>query len=135
MLSLDGHEVRRVGGGRGAIATLRESGADVVVTDLRMPEVDGMAVLAESLQMAPAPAVILMTGHGTTENAVEAMKAGAADYLTKPFAMDELRLRVRRLCEQRTATRRSEQLVDRLTPALVGKKGMKEVLAAVGRSP
>jgi len=131
MLSLDRHDVHRVGGGREAIAALRESGADVVVTDLRMPEVDGMAVLAESLRMSPAPAVILMTGHATTENAVEAMKAGAADYLTKPFAMDELRLRVRRLCEQRMVTRRSEQLVDRLTPALVGESPqMKEVLAA-----
>jgi DNA-binding NtrC family response regulator len=132
MLTLDGHEVRRVGGGRQAIAALQESGADVVVTDLKMPGVDGMAVLSEALRLSPSPAVILMTGHATAENAVEAMKAGAADYLTKPFAMDELRLRVRRLCDQRVAARRSEQLVDRLTPSLVAESPrMKEVLAAV----
>jgi DNA-binding NtrC family response regulator len=131
MLALDGHQVRRASGGRQAIAEIQESGADVVITDLKMPEVDGMAVLAEALRLSPSPAVIVMTGHATAENAVEAMKAGAADYLTKPFAMDELRLRVRRLCDQRLAVQRSEQLVDRLTPALVGESPrMQEVLAA-----
>ena len=109
MLTLDGHHVRRVSGGRQALTELQQSGADVVITDLKMPEVDGMAVLAEALRLVPAPAVIVMTGHATTQSAVEAMKAGAADYLTKPFAMDELRLRVRRLCDQRLAVQRSEQ--------------------------
>src|SRR6516162_9750601 len=131
MLSLEGHDVRRVSGGAQAVAELQRSGVDVVITDLKMPEVDGMAVLAEALRLESPPAVIVMTGHATTESAVEAMKGGAADYLTKPFAMDELRLRVRRLCDQRLAVQRSEQLVDRLTPALVGESPrMQEVLAA-----
>src|SRR6266540_476360 len=97
MLELDGHAVVRAGGGREALARLGEERFDVVVTDLRMPEVDGLAVLRAARALSPAPEVVLMTAYGTAESAVEAMKSGAADYVTKPFAMDELRLRVSRL--------------------------------------
>src|SRR5262249_7426433 len=134
MLTLDGHPVTRGSGGRQAIAELQQPGTDLVITDLKMPEVDGMAVLAESLRLSPPPAVIVMTGHATTESAVGAMKAGAADYLTKPFAMDELRLRVRRLCDQRVAVERAEAVGGRLTPALVGESPrMQEVLTAAAK--
>jgi DNA-binding NtrC family response regulator len=92
---------------------------DVVVTDLRMPDVDGLAVLGAAVKQADPPDVVLMTGHGSTESAVEAMKRGAADYLSKPFSMDELRVRVKRLCELRAIRRRSTALVERLTPTLV----------------
>jgi len=101
------------------------------VTDLRMPEVDGLAVLRAARALSPAPEVVLMTAHGTAENAVEAMKAGAADYLTKPFSMDELRLRVGRLAAQRAAELQRSRLVARLTPDLSAESAaMKAVLAA-----
>ena len=75
-----------------------------------------------------------MTAHASAESAVEAMKAGAADYVMKPFANDELRLRVRRLAAQREAERRSDALLARLTPALVAQSAaMREVLAAARR--
>lgn len=120
MLELDGHEVARVASGREALVVLASPPAfDVVITDLRMPEVDGLAVLRAARARAPAPEVVLMTAYGTTEGAVEAMKAGAADYVTKPFSMDELRIRVKRLGERRDAEARSERLVARLTPDLV----------------
>src|SRR5512141_1146203 len=119
MLELDGHEVVRAGGGREAIAHLEAGGFDVVVTDLRMPDVDGIAVLKAARARSPAPEVVVMTAHGTTESAVAAMKAGAADYVTKPFSMDELRLRVKRLAAQRATENRSERLIDRLAPDLV----------------
>ena len=85
MLELDGHEVVGAGGGAEALARLSDGGIDVVVTDLRMPDVDGLAVLRAARALVPAPAVVLMTAYGTAESAVEAMKAGAADYVTKPF--------------------------------------------------
>ena len=119
MLELDGHHVQRVAGGKQALTAMSNFAMDVVVTDLRMPEVDGLSVLSAAVQQVDPPDVILMTGHGSTENAVEAMKRGAADYLTKPFSMEELRVRVRRLCEQRAMRRRSSALVERLTPHLV----------------
>ncbi len=130
-LALDGHVAVRVGGGREAVARLPAGRFDVVVTDLKMPEVDGLAVLRAARALAAPPDVVLMTAYASAESAVAAMKAGAADYVTKPFAMDELRLRVRRLAAQREAERRSEQLLDRLTPDLVAESpAMKAVLRA-----
>ena len=131
MLQLDGHEVLRVGGGEEALAALASGRFDVVVTDLRMPGADGLAVLRAARASAAPPEVIVMTAHGSAESAVEAMKTGAADYLTKPFSMDELRLRVGRLATQKTTERRSQRLLERLTPDLVAESpGMKGALAA-----
>jgi len=130
-LELDGHEALRVQGGREALAQLQAGRFDVVVTDLRMPEVDGLAVLQAARALPAPPEVVLMTAFATAESAVAAMKSGAADYLVKPFAMDELRLRVRRLAAQREAERRSERLLQRLVPDLVAESaGMKGALAA-----
>ena len=131
MLELDGHQVARAAGGRQALVELAAAPFDVVITDLRMPEVDGLAVLAAARALATPPEVVLMTAYGTAESAVAAMKAGAADYVLKPFAMDELRLRVRRLAAQRSAETRSERLLARLTPELVAESpAMKAVLAS-----
>jgi two-component system, NtrC family, response regulator HydG len=119
MLELEGHAVVRTEGGRDALTRIATNDFDVVVTDLKMPDVDGMAVLHQA-RSRPNPAdVIVMTAFGTAADAVAAMKAGAADYLTKPFAMEEVRLRVRRLAETREARSRNEQLVEKLTPSLV----------------
>ncbi|MBI5544588.1 MAG: sigma-54-dependent Fis family transcriptional regulator [Deltaproteobacteria bacterium] len=131
MLELDGHTVARVGSGKEALARLVESTFDVVVTDLRMPDVDGLAVLRSARACAPAPDVVLMTAFGTTASAVEAMKAGAADYVVKPFSMDELRMRVGRLAAARSVERRGERLLAQLTPDLVAiSPAMKTALAA-----
>jgi DNA-binding NtrC family response regulator len=133
-LELDGHEAVRVGGGREALALLEAGGFDVVVTDLRMPGVDGLAVLRAARALPAPPEVVLMTAHATAESAVAAMKAGAVDYLVKPFAVDELRLRVRRLAAQRDAERKSDRLLARLTPDLVAESpAMKEALGAAQR--
>jgi DNA-binding NtrC family response regulator len=131
MLELDGHAVVRATSGREAVTLLSKDAFDVVVTDLRMPEVDGLAVLHVARASEPAPEVVLMTAYGTAESAVQAMKAGAADYVTKPFSMDELRLRVRRLVEQRSAERQRARLLSRLTPDLIAESpAMRSVLEA-----
>jgi DNA-binding NtrC family response regulator len=130
-LELDGHTVTRVTGGRAALVELARAAFDVVLTDLRMPEVDGLAVLNAAQALPTPPAVVLMTAYGSAESAVAAMKAGAADYLTKPFAMDEVRLRVRRLGEQRASETKSARLVQQLTPHLVAESPrMRQALAA-----
>src|SRR5581483_3858868 len=131
MLELDGHAVTRFEDGRAAIVEIGMRDVDVVLTDLKMPGVDGMAVLREARSRPTPPDVIMMTAFGTTEDAVGAMKAGAADYLTKPFSMDEVRLRVRRLAEARDTRARSDRLVERLTPSLVAEsEEMRAVLRA-----
>ena len=133
-LALDGHAVTRAGGGPAALAELQKDLFDIVVTDLRMAEVDGLGVLQAARGRTPPSEVILMTAHASAESAVAAMKAGAADYLIKPFAIDELRLRVRRLADQRAVERKADRLVESLTPGLVAESSaMKEVLAAARR--
>ncbi len=114
MLEGAGHETVHAAGGRDALARIGAGTFDVVVTDLRMPEVDGMAVLQHVRQSSPVTDVVIMTAHATTQNAVEAMREGAVDYLTKPFAMDELRIRIKRLVERRALSARATTLARRL---------------------
>ena len=92
MLRQEGHEVAAVDGGAQAIETLKREAFDLVITDLRMREVDGLAVLRAAKEHSPETVVVVITAFASTETAVEAMKLGAYDYLTKPFKMDEIKL-------------------------------------------
>jgi len=114
MLDGAGHEAARSSGGRDALAKIASGEIDIVLTDLRMPDVDGMAVLRETRKVAPNTDVVVMTAHATAQNAVDAMKEGAVDYLIKPFAMDELRLRIGAIAERRALARRADALARRL---------------------
>jgi DNA-binding NtrC family response regulator len=82
---------------------VRSSYFDIVITDLRMPRMDGLAFLKRILEVSPDTTVLIMTAYGTVENAVEAMRAGARDYLLKPFSSEELFLRIGRIMEYREA--------------------------------
>jgi DNA-binding NtrC family response regulator len=76
--------------GREAVVRLRKEIFDAVVTDLRMPEVDGLELLRVSKELDPTRPVILMTGHGAIDTAVEADRRGAYQYITKPFSLSTL---------------------------------------------
>jgi DNA-binding NtrC family response regulator len=82
---------------------VRASYFDIVITDLRMPRMDGLTFLKRILEVSPDTTVLIMTAYGTVENAVEAMRAGARDYLLKPFSSEELFLRIGRIMEYREA--------------------------------
>jgi two-component system response regulator HydG len=114
MLERAGHEVAHAEGGAAALARIAAGDLDVVVTDLRMPGVDGMAVLREVRRLSSATDVVLMTAHASAQNAVEAMKQGAADYLVKPFAIDEFRLRIGHIIDRRAIAARADALARRL---------------------
>ena len=86
-----GFEVVSRAGGREAIDALADVQADVAFVDLRMPQVDGIAVLKAIRQQLPSCQVVLMTGHATVDSAIEAVKLGALDYLSKPFELDRVR--------------------------------------------
>src|SRR5262245_39289612 len=100
-LDKEGYEVLTVDGGEAAIDVIRREAIDAVITDLRMPKVDGLAVLRAAKERAPETAVLVITAVGSTETAVEAMKLGAYDYITKPFKLDEIALVVKNALERK----------------------------------
>jgi DNA-binding NtrC family response regulator len=100
-----GHEVRTAGDGVAAIAQLEESEAEVVFSDLRMPGLDGIELLAKVRERWPDTRLVIMTGHGDdVRTAVEAMKSGAHDYLTKPLDLEEVAIIAERAVRERELT-------------------------------
>src|SRR5262249_10176725 len=83
---------------------------DVVLTDVRMAGMDGLALLAEIRRRRPDALVVLMTAYATIPGAVDAMRAGAYDYLAKPFSLDEVKLHLDRVLEVRTLRRENRTL-------------------------
>jgi len=100
-LEKEGYDVLTAAGGEAAIEALRRDVTDAVITDLRMPKVDGLQVLRAAKEISPDVAVIVITAVASTETAVEAMKLGAYDYITKPFKLDEVSLIVRNALERK----------------------------------
>src|SRR5712691_7976852 len=96
-----GYDVTLADGGVAALERLRDETFDLVVTDLRMRETDGMAVLRTVRERAPETVVLVVTAYASTETAVEAMKLGAYDYLTKPFKLDEIRVTIANALERK----------------------------------
>src|SRR5262245_25955758 len=92
-LEAEGHEVAEAGDGEEAWSILERRSFHLLVTDLKMPKLDGMGLLERARAALPEMEVVVLTAHGTVESAVAAMKAGAFDYLTKPLSGPaELRL-------------------------------------------
>ena len=101
ILKEDGHRIEEAENGRNALDKLRNADFELVITDLRMPDISGMDVLREGRNIRPEARWIIITAYGSIESAVEAMKMGASDYLTKPFGSpDELRHVVRRVLKE-----------------------------------
>src|SRR6266567_1211058 len=100
-LEKEGYDVLTAAGGEAAIEALHRDSVDAVITDLRMPKVDGLQVLRAAKEVSPDTAVIVITAVASTETAVEAMKLGAYDYITKPFKLDEVNLIVRNALERK----------------------------------
>src|SRR5438105_11853738 len=96
-----GYDVAEAESGEAALSRLLAEPFEVVLTDLKMAPLDGLAVLRGALEIAPATQVIVMTGYGTVESAVAAMQQGAHDYVSKPFKQEELLVRVQRALEKR----------------------------------
>ncbi len=97
LLRRRGHKTLSADGGAKGLELLEEAGADLVITDLKMSKVDGIEVLKRVHDHAPDVDVLVITAYGTIEKAVEAMKLGAADFITKPFSSEEFAVKVDRL--------------------------------------
>ena len=126
-LAAEGYEVAGVANGLEALQRLEQGPVDLLVADIKMPGMDGLALLAEVRAKHPGTEVIIVTGFGSVESAVDAMKRGALDYVTKPYNLDELLLKVRRVAEKKRLEHDNE--------ALKAALGLDAGHPFVGRSP
>jgi DNA-binding NtrC family response regulator len=101
VLTKEGYDVRVADGGAACVELARSGPVDLALVDLRMPGMDGLAVLRQLQALHAGAPVLILTAFATIETAIEAIRAGAYDYLSKPFRMEEIRLVVRRALEQR----------------------------------
>jgi len=114
ILESEGYETTAAGNGRQALLAARSQPFDVVLTDLKMPDMSGIELLSELLASQPGLCVTLMTAHGTIDSAVDAMKKGAFDYLTKPLEKDEVLVVLRRAMERSHLVRENRMLKEQL---------------------
>jgi DNA-binding NtrC family response regulator len=110
----EGYFVETASDGNRAFELLQGKAFDIIITDLKMPDVDGMAVLEKAKETQPDALVIVITAYGTVESAVEAMKLGAYDYITKPFDPERLMLIIKRAVEYRRLARENLRLSTQL---------------------
>ena len=101
LLTKEGYSVKEAYNGEEALELIKKENFDVIMTDIRMEKVDGFEVLKQAQKISPETSVLMMTAFASVGSAVEAMRAGAVDYITKPFINDEIRLTIRRLIESR----------------------------------
>jgi DNA-binding NtrC family response regulator len=134
-----GYEVQAASDGEMALRRLEEGAVDVLLCDIRMPRMDGLELLRRVRERANPPEVIVLTGHATIETAIEAMKLGAYDYLTKPYRLTELDALVKQAVEKRRLRVDNQRLRAQLArhaamPEIVGEsQAIRETLRLVER--
>ncbi len=109
MLQKEGYGVTSAGSGKEALEYISQKTFDIVITDIRMPDITGIDIIKTVKESTPETIVIMITAYASTETAVEAMKQGAYDYITKPFKIEEIKLIVRNALEKRRL--REENLI------------------------
>ena len=122
----EGYEVLQAANGRIARDLVLGRGVDVVLTDVRMPEMDGISLLEHLRQIVPETPVIVLTAYATVDSAVEAMRKGASDYVLKPVQLDEILLRIDRALHVKELVHSRRVITEQLAQAstfhnLVGK--------------
>lgn len=142
MLAKEGYEVTALSSGQEALSRLAQKRFDVVIADLMMPEMNGLELLSKVREIDPSLAFVVMTAFASVDSAIEALKKGAADYITKPFKVDEIKIALARLLEQKRLSSENLSLKRQLkkesdfthfigaAPAIVAMKKMAEQVAA-----
>lgn len=136
-LQSEGYASDTASRGEDALEMLKKQSYDLVITDLKLPGIDGMALLGEVKAVDPFMPVIIMTAYGTIEVAVEAMKRGAEDFITKPFDIDHLLLKVRKALDRRKLERENILLREELGrskggPEIIGRsRAIKDVIEKI----
>ncbi len=123
-LEREGHRVTCATDGRSALHLLKEQPVDLVISDLKMPRLDGVGLLAGLRELDPALPLIVVTAYASVESAIQAMKLGAYDYIIKPFKVEELRLIIQKALEVGALRRENrslkQELHERCFPGLIG---------------
>ena len=101
ILNEEGYDTDAVPNGKEALELLEAKNYDILITDIKMPEMDGMELINQSFKICPQTSVIIITAHGSIESAIDALRKGAFDYILKPFDFDDLLLRVGRLMDHK----------------------------------
>ena len=117
LLSDEDREIVVVHNGVEAVHQLRENFYDLLITDLMMPELDGLEVLHQAKKLYPQILVMIITGYASLETAIQAIKEGAYDYLRKPFRLEELKISVDNACEKIRLTKEKRLLIEHLKEA------------------
>jgi DNA-binding NtrC family response regulator len=115
-----GYQIEGAGTGEEAVRRIAASEPDVVLLDLRLPGMNGLDVLKAIHTSAPATEVVMLTGHGSIDTAIESIRIGAFDYVVKPCPLDELHIRIQRAIERRSLRQRANLLERGLTPPDLG---------------
>jgi two-component system nitrogen regulation response regulator GlnG len=139
-LTGEGHSVDAVDGGELALQKLRAESFDLALVDIKMPDLDGLTLLTRAREAGIETPILIITAQNTMANAIEAMKRGAYDYLTKPFDLEELRVLVQRALEMRrqagdlSRLERDSRRRFELGVELIGKTpAMQEIFKTIGR--
>ncbi|MBI5099109.1 MAG: sigma-54-dependent Fis family transcriptional regulator [Nitrospirae bacterium] len=138
-LKSEGYSVSVADNGKSALEVMKNDFFDLIITDMKMPKVGGLELLRNVKEISPDTVVVIITAFGTTESAVEAMKLGAYDYITKPFQMDDIRLVVKNALEKQKLQKDVSILKEQLkTPSLENIIGqgpaMKELFTIISKT-
>jgi response regulator RpfG family c-di-GMP phosphodiesterase len=138
-LDMEGYSVRTAEDGVAAVSELAQKDFDIIISDLKMPRMGGIALLEEIGKTAPSAVTVIMTGFGTVETAIDAMKRGAYDYVLKPFKMDEVvhvlkrGLDKRRMAAENMRLREAVSLY-KVSEAIAASLSLEQVLTTIGES-
>src|ERR1051325_175732 len=131
----EGHTVRAAENGRLALEQLRQSPADLIISDVKMPDMGGIELLTAARALVPDAVVVMMTAFATVETAREAFKLGADDFIQKPFDIDELKLIVERALEKLALRKENESLRVENEALIKGQRERGSLDNIIGRSP
>ena len=138
-LQAEGRTILTAPNGRDALAIFRAERPELVILDLRLPDLDGMVILKEMMELGPETSVIILTAHGNTNTTIQAMRLGAYDYITKPFDLLKVKIIVEKALENHALTREINALRRQLTrtartDAMLGQHpSMQEVYKMIGQ--
>ena len=135
LLAEEGHEATACPDGLEAIARCGETAFDLVITDLMMPGASGIDVLKACRKSHPETLVVLITGFASLETAIQAIREGAYDYITKPFKMEEMKIVVRNAGEQIRLIRENKRLLSELHEAYEQIRIVKKIMGAEAGGP